>query len=47
METLKTSVKVGLVGVGLDTYWGQFEGLLSRLMGYQHEIRERMVIFDN
>lgn len=43
METLKTSVKVGLVGVGLDTYWGQFEGLLSRLMGYQHEIRERMV----
>lgn len=42
MKTNKTTVKVGLVGVGLDTYWGQFEGLFSRLMGYQREIRERM-----
>jgi L-arabinose isomerase len=28
--------------VGLDTYWGQFEGLLPRLTGYQKEIGERL-----
>lgn len=38
----KTNVKVGLVGVGLDTYWAQFEGLKDRLVGYQNEIKERM-----
>lgn len=42
MKTNNTTVKIGLVGVGLDTYWGQFEGLLPRLMGYQREIGERM-----
>jgi len=41
MET-KNEIKAGLLGVGLDTYWGQFEGLLPRLMGYQKEIGERM-----
>jgi len=35
---MKQKVKVGLFGVGLDTYWPQFEGLLSRLTGYQQEI---------
>lgn len=35
-------VKAGLIGVGLDTYWGQFEGLLPRLCGYQQEINDRM-----
>ena len=34
--------KVGLIGVGLNTYWGQFDGLLSRLLGYQKEIKERI-----
>lgn len=38
MET----VKVGLMGVGLNTYWGQFDGLLDRLTGYQLRIKERM-----
>ncbi|WP_322933461.1 L-fucose/L-arabinose isomerase family protein [Bacteroides sp. CG01] len=42
METTRTSVKVGLIGVGLNTYWEQFEGLLPRLMGYHKEIRDRM-----
>ena len=28
MNTTKKEVKVGLIGVGLNTYWNQFEGLL-------------------
>jgi L-arabinose isomerase len=38
----ETELKVGLAGVGLDTYWGQFEGLLPRLEGYQKEIVRRL-----
>lgn len=34
--------KIGLFGIGLDTYWGQFEGLLDRLIGYQNFIAEKM-----
>ena len=33
---------IGLFGIGLDTYWGQFEGLHSRLIGYQNQIKARM-----
>lgn len=40
MET----VKVGLLGVGLNTYWGQFDGLLDRLTRYQLLIKERMSV---
>ena len=37
MNTTKKEVKVGLIGVGLNTYWNQFEGLLSRLtVSYTH-----------
>jgi len=32
-------IKVGLFGVGLDTYWEQFEGLLNHLNAYQSEIK--------
>lgn len=39
---MKTNVKVGLVGVGLSTYWPQFKGLEERLKGYQRQIGERM-----
>ena len=35
-------IKVGLFGIGLDTYWGQFDGLLDRLMGYQGQIAEKI-----
>ncbi|MBD0726536.1 arabinose isomerase [Flavobacterium sp. L1I52] len=35
-------MKVGLFGIGLDTYWPQFEGLLERLEGYQQQIAEKM-----
>lgn len=36
------NVKVGLACVGLNTYWNQFDGLLNRLLGYHHFIREQM-----
>jgi L-arabinose isomerase len=39
---MEQKVKVGLFGVGLDTYWPQFEGLLGRLTGYQQEISRKM-----
>ena len=35
-------VKTGLFGIGLDTYWNQFDGLLERLTGYQKQIAEKM-----
>ena len=35
-------IKVGLFGIGLETYWGQFEGLLDRLISYQNEIKQRI-----
>ena len=31
-----------MFGIGLETYWGQFEGLLDRLVGYQNTIRDRL-----
>ena len=39
-------VKIGLFGVGLNTYWGQFNGLLERLTEYQDRIKERMESYD-
>jgi len=39
---MENKVKVGLYGIGLDTYWAQFDGLLERLLNYQHEIKTRM-----
>jgi L-arabinose isomerase len=37
---IEKAFKVGLFGTGLDTYWGQFEGLLDSLKRYQAEIRD-------
>jgi L-arabinose isomerase len=37
---------IGLFGIGLDTYWPQFRGLLERLTGYQNEIAARLRSFD-
>ncbi len=34
--------KIGLFGIGLDTYWGQFDGLLGRLNAYQKFIGEQI-----
>ena len=36
------NIKIGLFGIGLDTYWPQFEGLLERLEGYQNKIAQKM-----
>lgn len=35
---MKQTVKAGLIGIGLDSYWKQFEGLLPRLMSYQGQV---------
>lgn len=35
-------MKIGLYGIGLDTYWAQFEGLYERLQGYQRGIADRL-----
>lgn len=40
------NVKVGLMGVGLNTYWGQFDGLLARLTKYQNTIKDKMQSYD-
>src|ERR1700733_4876548 len=36
------SVKIGLFGIGLETYWQQFSGLKERLEGYQLAIAEKL-----
>ncbi len=35
---MNTMTRVGLFGIGLDTYWAQFAGLKDKLVGYQKEI---------
>ncbi len=39
-------LRIGLFGVGLDTYWSQFPGLLQRLRGYQAAIADRLKTHD-
>ncbi len=36
------TARVGLFGVGHDTYWGQFDGLLDELMGYMQTLAGRI-----
>jgi L-arabinose isomerase len=38
-------IKVGLFGIGLDTYWDQFDGLLNRLKAYQKQIADKIEEF--
>ena len=38
-------LRAGLFGIGLDTYWPQFKGLLGRLTGYQQRIAGRIAGF--
>ncbi|HET6452550.1 MAG TPA: L-fucose/L-arabinose isomerase family protein [Spirochaetia bacterium] len=35
-------IRIGLFGIGLDTYWPQFKGLKDRLLGYQRTIAQRL-----
>lgn len=37
--------KVGLFGIGLDTYWAQFDGMLGNLKKYQEQIKNRVAGF--
>jgi len=39
---VSTPVRIGLFGIGLDTYWPQFDGLLKHLTGYQKQIAGRL-----
>ncbi|MFC2097668.1 arabinose isomerase [Bacteroidota bacterium] len=38
-------IKVGLFGIGLDTYWEQFDGLLNNLKAYQEQIKDKIASF--
>jgi L-arabinose isomerase len=38
----ESTARIGLFGVGLDTYWPQFEGLKDRLCGYQSAIATQL-----
>lgn len=37
-------MNIGLFGIGLDTYWPQFEGLKTRLEGYLGEVHEKLAL---
>ena len=39
---MNNQLKIGLYGIGLDTYWAQFDGLKERLLGYQATIKSRL-----
>jgi len=39
---MSKKIKVGLFGIGLDTYWPQFDGLLDKLKGYQEQIKNKI-----
>ena len=39
---MESKIRIGLFGIGLDTYWGQFEGLLDKLGSCQERIKERL-----
>jgi L-arabinose isomerase len=38
-------MKIGLFGIGLDTYWPQFEGLEARLKGYLRTVADTLAAF--
>ena len=38
----RSGLKIGLFGIGLDTYWSQFEGLKDRLEGYLNLVGQKI-----
>jgi len=38
-----SKMKIGLFGIGLDTYWPQFSGLKERLEGYVKTVEEKLI----
>lgn len=41
---MSSVLKIGLFGIGLNTYWEQFTGLKQRLEGYLQEIHDQLAI---
>ena len=41
-KTSAGALRVGLFGIGLDTYWPQFAGLEDRLKGYLGRVEEKL-----
>lgn len=39
---MNNELKIGLFGIGLDTYWPQFDGLKERLEGYMKEVEGKL-----
>ena len=37
--------RIGLFGIGLDTYWVQFSGLLDNLKKYQDQIKTKILSY--
>jgi L-arabinose isomerase len=42
MEASDNTLKVGLFGIGLDTYWPQFPGLRDRLIGFTAQVARQL-----
>lgn len=42
MKSQYKELRVGLIGLGLEAYWSQFEGLEQRLLGYLSEVELRV-----
>ena len=42
MNSPDDQLKVGLFGIGLDTYWAQFPGLRDRLVGLTEQVARRL-----
>ncbi len=42
MEASDNQLKVGLFGIGLDTYWPQFPGLRDKLIGFAAQVARRL-----
>lgn len=42
IPSITDPLRVGLFGIGLDTYWPQFEGLETRLLGYLQQVAKKL-----
>ncbi|MBI5817596.1 MAG: arabinose isomerase [Verrucomicrobia bacterium] len=43
-QTQSSSLRIGLFGIGLDTYWPQFAGLKDRLEGYLQRVAQKLAL---
>jgi L-arabinose isomerase len=41
-EHVASRLRIGLFGIGLDSYWPQFDGLKTRLEGYLRTVQEKL-----